>query len=57
MMKLKTMKGYDLYVGIDKNGKPLFNVIKEGGEIPTTGYFKKEYLEKIKGVSFSVEDD
>jgi len=40
---------YDLYVG-DDNGKSVYNIIPKGEDAPTTGYYDKEYICKVKHI-------
>ena len=54
VMTLQKMQGvYGLYIGFEsKTGKTIYNVVPKWEPIPTSGYYCKEYLEKIKSVTF-----
>jgi hypothetical protein len=50
---VKIENNYKFYVGKDENnGKDVYNIVLEYQDAPTSGYYSKEYIEKIKGVKF-----
>ena len=55
MTKIGTYKGYDFYTETYLDGiyhKTIYNIVPENSPVPESGYHKKEYIEKIKGVCF-----
>ena len=56
-MEMKLQKegsGYKFYSGFDDNAqKFVYNILPSyQTEVPTTGYYDREYIEKVKGVKF-----
>ena len=50
-MRLVTSKfNYDFYIGMDKKGKPFYNIVPSGSPKPNGGYGSSEYIAKIKEV-------
>ena len=53
MFRVHREHGYDFYTGIDsRNGKKVYNIALDYQKKPTGGYYSKEHIEKVKGVSF-----
>mgnify|MGYP003512616960 FL=1 len=52
---LKTLRGYDFYIG-DDNGKKVYNIVPTGSDAPVGGYYAKEYICQVKGFSVSAFD-
>jgi hypothetical protein len=41
---------YDFYIGVDEKGENFYNVVPSGSNKPNSGYYKPEWICKIKGV-------
>jgi hypothetical protein len=55
MIKVGTYNGYDFYMEMypcDTRYETMYNIVPENSPAPESGYTKKEYIEKIKGVCF-----
>ena len=56
-LKITTKRGYDFYYGLLNDMgfiKPVYNIVKTGSKAPISGYYKPDYILKIKG--FTPED-
>ena len=51
MKLVHTGYGYDFYIGKDAEGKSFYNIIPMGGNAPTSGYYDKEWIATMKGIS------
>ena len=55
MEKVNTAKGYDFYIGKDKEKNIwYYNIVPEGSQAPGGGYYSKNHIASIKGVSVSL---
>lgn len=52
MTKFAVSNGYDLYIGTDGDGVRIYNAKPTGEPAPASGYYDKEYCEKVKKVKF-----
>lgn len=55
-MKTKHMRliakkfGYNFWIGIDSKGVPFYNVTQQEKEKPNGGYYRSEFICKVKNV-------
>lgn len=50
-VKLNTADGYDFYIGSDTRHKILYNIVPQGTPAPKGGYYDRENIAKVNGVS------